>query len=180
MAPPARRPKPSPRKHVKHSRERERDIYIYCFTYKVRIHSSPMSTCQNQNIYRVSNRDLQRWKACQERSCRNVVKQERYWPPPHPTSVFPVTQHRSQSVQELVRAKIFISTSWAFKAYIKGCSTRPHRHTSKTKTPTPPPPQRLERPRASSQSHTALVFQTGQKPVQWPVRGVYKGTHARL
>ena len=41
-------------------------------------HRPPTSTYQNENIERVSNRDLQKWKACQERRCRNVNKQERY------------------------------------------------------------------------------------------------------
>ena len=47
-------------------------------------HRTPTSTYQNQNIERVSNRHLQKWKACQERRCRNVNKQERYQPPPTP------------------------------------------------------------------------------------------------
>ena len=41
-------------------------------------HRTPTSTYQNRNIDRVSNRDLQKWKACEERRCRNVNKQERY------------------------------------------------------------------------------------------------------
>ena len=62
-------------------------------------HRTPTSTYQNRNIDRVSNRDLQKWKACQERRCRNVNKQERYQPPPpqhpptHPTPPHPNPPH---------------------------------------------------------------------------------------
>ena len=57
-------------------------------------HRTPTSTYQNQNIERVSNRHLQKWKACQERICRNVNKQERYQPPPNtpPTPPTPPPQ----------------------------------------------------------------------------------------
>ena len=52
-------------------------------------HRTPTSTYPNQNIERVSNHHLQKWTACQERTCRNVNKQERYHPPPTPPTPHP-------------------------------------------------------------------------------------------